>query len=115
VQIGVTANESLTAAIVSGVSNEAGKLLRAKRAQLLRSGEKNCWLEIVLDEGKNRQIRRMLQSLGVEVLRLMRVAIGPLQLGDLAKGAFRALTKDEKRMLDRAMAANQAPTTRDTK
>lgn len=115
VQIGVTANESLTAAIVSGVSNEEGKLLRAKRAQLLRSGEKNCWLEIVLDEGKNRQIRRMLQSLGVEVLRLMRVAIGPLQLGDLAKGAFRALTKDEKRMLDRAMAANQAPTTRDTK
>ena len=43
----------------------------------------------MLDEGKNRQIRRMLEALGVEVLRLVRVAIGPLQLGKLAKGAFR--------------------------
>ena len=57
---------------------------------MLRSGEKNCWLEIMLDEGKNRQIRRMLDGLGVEVLRLVRVAIGPLQLGNLAKGSYRA-------------------------
>jgi len=41
--------------------------------------------------------------MGVEVLRLVRVAIGPLQLGDLARGEHRSLTSDEKRMLDRAM------------
>ncbi|MGA8503228.1 MAG: rRNA pseudouridine synthase, partial [Candidatus Sulfotelmatobacter sp.] len=75
----------------------------------LRSGQKNCWLEIVLDEGKNRQIRRMIETLGVEVLRLVRVAIGPLQLGDLAKGEHRSLTSDEKRMLDRAIFDHTIP------
>jgi len=57
----------------------------------------------VLDEGKNRQIRRMLAACGVEVLRLIRVAIGPLTLGELAKGDSRSLTKEEKLRLDTAM------------
>jgi 23S rRNA pseudouridine2605 synthase len=104
VQIGCVADESLVQALVNGVKQD-GDLLRAAQARLLRSGEKNCWLEIVLEEGKNRQIRRMLAAFGIEVLRLIRVAIGPLELGNLAKGAFRALTKEEKQMLDRAMRA----------
>ena len=79
--------------------------LRAKSARLLRHGGKNSWLEIVLDEGRNRQIRRMLAALDVEVLRLVRVAIGPLQLGDLAKGSWRELTEKEKRTIDRALLA----------
>jgi 23S rRNA pseudouridine2605 synthase len=69
-----------------------GERWRAARATLLRSGAKNCWLEIVLDEGRNRQIRRMLEALGFPVLRLVRVAIGGLSLGDLAKGRWRRLT-----------------------
>lgn len=69
-----------------------GERRRAARATLLRSGAKNCWLEIVLDEGRNRQIRRMLEALGFPVLRLVRVAIGGLSLGDLAKGRWRRLT-----------------------
>jgi 23S rRNA pseudouridine2605 synthase len=104
VQIGCVADEKLLRTLQSGVKEDGG-ILRAAQARLLRSGEKNCWLEIVLDEGKNRQIRRMLAALGIEVLRLVRVAIGPLELGDLAKGVFRALTKEEKQMLDRAMRA----------
>jgi 23S rRNA pseudouridine2605 synthase len=115
VQIGAVVDEKMIKAIVHGVTTADGDFLRAKEARLLRSGEKNCWLEIVLDEGKNRQIRRMLNSLGVQVLRLLRVAIGPLQLGNLAKEAFRALTNDEKRVLDRAMAANKTLTTKGTK
>src|SRR6266516_3576108 len=55
VQIRAVANEELTTAIVDGVKNKNGEILRAKHARLLRAGEKNCWLEIVLDEGKNRQ------------------------------------------------------------
>jgi 23S rRNA pseudouridine2605 synthase len=107
VQIGDVVDEKFIAAIVSGVT-DAGEFLRARQARLLRSGEKNCWVEIVLDEGRNRHIRRMMKALGVEVLRLVRVAIGPLLLGELAKGAFRELTKDEKRLLDDAVRTKLA-------
>jgi 23S rRNA pseudouridine2605 synthase len=99
VQVGTQADEKLTAALVQGVRTETKELLRAKRAHVLRTGERNTWLEIVLDEGKNRQIRRMFQELGIEVLRLIRIAVGPLQLGQLPKGKFRALTGEEKRSL----------------
>jgi len=107
VQIGDVVDEKFVAEIVSGVT-EAGEFLRARQARVLRAGEKNCWIEIVLDEGRNRHIRRMMKALGVEVLRLVRVAIGPLLLGELAKGAFRELTKDEKRLLDDAVRTKLA-------
>jgi 23S rRNA pseudouridine2605 synthase len=87
------------------VDCDPGKPLRAKGARLLRHGDKNSWLEITLDEGKNRQIRRLLEGLGVGVLRLVRVAIGPLELGDLKKASARRLTAEEKKAIDRALAA----------
>jgi 23S rRNA pseudouridine2605 synthase len=61
----------------------------------LRSGAKNAWLEIVLDEGRNRQIRRLLEAFGVSVIRLVRVAVGTVALGELAKGQWRMLTQKE--------------------
>jgi 23S rRNA pseudouridine2605 synthase len=79
--------------------------LRAKSARLLRHGDKNSWLEIALDEGKNRQIRRLLEGFNVQVLRLVRVSIGPLELGDLKKGSARELTLEEKMAIDRALLA----------
>jgi 23S rRNA pseudouridine2605 synthase len=103
VQVGTVTDEAFVQALVHGVEAKDGEVLRAKQARRLRAGQKNCWIEIVLDEGKNRQIRRMMEGMGVEVLRLVRVAIGPLQLGKLAKGAYRALSEDEKQMLDRAL------------
>ena len=72
-----------------------GQSWRAKSATLLRKGEKNAWLEIVLDEGRNRQIRRLLSAQGYEVLRLLRVAIGTLALGELPKGGWRRLDAAE--------------------
>jgi 23S rRNA pseudouridine2605 synthase len=113
VQIGAVVDEESIQAMVRGVTAEDEEVLRARRVRLLRSGEKNCWLEIVLDEGKNRQIRRMLSALDVEVLRLVRVAIGPLQLGKLAKGASRPLKFEEKFAMDRAVG--KSSTTKDTK
>lgn len=101
VQIGALADDSLLEKLEAGVVDGEEKL-KAKRIKLLRAGEKNSWLEIVLDEGKNRQIRRMLKACGVEVLRLIRVAIGPLVLGDLAKGKSRVLSREEIQMLDSA-------------
>jgi 23S rRNA pseudouridine2605 synthase len=102
-QIGILADETLLESMRCGPVAQNGEGLRVKGARLLRSGEKNCWLEIVLDEGRNRQIRRLLERLGVEVLRLVRVGIGPLSLGGLGKGDYRWLTNKEKRMLDRAI------------
>ncbi len=76
-----------------------GSLWKVKRVSILRKGEINCWLEIVLDEGKNRQIRRILEALALPILRLVRVSIGPLTLGSLAKGRTRELTKEEVQQL----------------
>jgi 23S rRNA pseudouridine2605 synthase len=81
-----------------------GELLKAKRATRIRAGEKNSWIEIVLDEGKNRQIRRMLEARGVEVLRLIRVAIGRLELGRLEKGQARELTTEEQNKITSTLA-----------
>jgi 23S rRNA pseudouridine2605 synthase len=102
VQIAATADDLLLGALRRGVRS-ANELLFATNVKLLRQGGRNSWLEIVLDQGKNRHIRRMLEALGVEVLRLVRVAIGPLQLGELAKGAWRRLTALEKSHLDSEM------------
>lgn len=103
VQIGAVADAALIQALTRGVKTREGSFLRAKHACILRGGEKNTWLEIVLDEGRNRHIRRMLGQLGIEVLRLLRVSIGPLGLGELPKGTSRRLTEVEKQALDRAL------------
>ena len=110
VQISVIADEKLLQSLQAGIRASDGELLRVKNVSVLRGGERHSWLKIILDEGKNRHIRRMLEALNVEVLRLVRVAIGPLLLGDLAKGSTRVLQPEEKQALDRAMQmARRAP------
>jgi 23S rRNA pseudouridine2605 synthase len=113
VQVDCVVDDNLLAKIVrrgadTGTSSQRDILgpdqedLGAKAVRLLRHGNKNSWLEITLDEGKNRQIRRLLEALEIRVLRLVRVSIGSLELGDLKKGATRELTAEEKRLLDTA-------------
>jgi 23S rRNA pseudouridine2605 synthase len=94
VQIDRLPDPALLAALEHGVFSN-GEHLKARSARCLRSGDKNAWLEIVLEEGRNRQIRRLLEALDVLVLRLVRVAVGPLTLGTLAKGQWRMLTRQE--------------------
>ncbi|MEO8634596.1 MAG: pseudouridine synthase [Gemmatimonadales bacterium] len=103
VQVRGQADESTVARVAAGVVEpRSGERLSVKRVSLLRVGSRSsAWLEIVLDEGKNRHIRRLLAALEIEVLRLVRIAIGPLQLGTLAKGAWRMLTVEEVRALSR--------------
>ncbi len=100
VQVGFRLEQALLESLTRGVVTKAGEVLRVKHARRLRGGEKNAWIELVLDEGRNRQIRRIFEGLGIEVLRLVRVAIGNLVLGDLPKGKVRPLTADEKKTLD---------------
>jgi 23S rRNA pseudouridine2605 synthase len=98
VQIDCIPDEAMLDRLTTGVV-EQGERLTAKRAVLLRSGEKNAWLEIVLDEGRNRHIRRLLAAHEISVLRLIRVAIGPLVLGELPKGQWRHLQSAEVQAL----------------
>ena len=99
VQIDTLPDADVLQRLRTGVDDRSERL-SAKAVRELRRGEKNAWLEIVLDEGRNRQIRRLLAAFDIGVLRLIRVAIGTLQLGDLAKGQARLLTAEELAMFD---------------
>jgi 23S rRNA pseudouridine2605 synthase len=103
VQIDRVADAALLESIRKGVNVPDGDLLRVRGIRILREGKRNSWLQIVLDEGRNRHIRRMLAAFGIAVLRLVRVAIGPVPLGSLPKGSVRPLTADEKHALDRGL------------
>lgn len=102
-QINKVADEGLLRSLRDGITTAAGEVLSVSAVSNLRAGQKNSWIEIVLEEGKNRHIRRMFESLGIEVLRLVRVSIGPLTLGNLPKGKLRELTHAEKRAMDAAL------------
>jgi 23S rRNA pseudouridine2605 synthase len=92
---------------VIGVPEEK-KLLRLKKGimledgkasvvsfNVLRQGEKNSWIRVVMTEGRNHLVKRMFSAIGHSVLKLKRVEFGTLQLGDLPFGQFRFLTPEE--------------------
>ena len=101
VQVRGTDLPSIAGRVAAGVVEKAsGERLDVKAISLLRTGSRSGgWFEVVLDEGKNRQLRRIFAEVGVEVLRVVRIAIGPLVLGELAKVAWRLLTADEAKSL----------------
>jgi 23S rRNA pseudouridine2605 synthase len=101
VQVAGRHDPARLARLQAGVTDpETGERLTAKSITLLREGSRSShWLEIVLDEGKNRQIRRLLVAEGLETKRLIRIAIGSLPLGELPKGGWRHLTPAEVRAL----------------
>ena len=104
VQINGIPNDEVLRAMHFGVEDQ-GERLAVAAASVLRAGEKHAWLEITLDEGRNRHLRRLLAALGYEVLRLVRVSIGPIALGTLAKGQWRELTAEELAAINALIAA----------
>lgn len=94
-------------------------LVQVDGAKIIKARAKATEMEIRLKEGKNREIRRILARFGHKVQQLRRVAIGPLKLGDVPRGAYRKLTRDEvdklRRSIDAAeKAAKTAPPPRPT-
>jgi 23S rRNA pseudouridine2605 synthase len=83
-----------------GVELEDG-LVRPKKMVATRMGRGRYELTITISEGRNREVRRMCEALGLEVDRLIRVKFGPVVLGDLAPGKVRSLTKAERAGLER--------------
>lgn len=87
-----------------GVYIAEGKV-RASNIRYLKRANSGSWLEIILDEGRNREIRRMLAAIGHKVRVLKRVSIGPLKLGELPIGAHRPLTAQEIKKLEVATSS----------
>ncbi|MGD0898309.1 MAG: pseudouridine synthase, partial [Thermoguttaceae bacterium] len=75
---------------------------RAEQVEICSHQKESTWLEMVLREGRNREIRRLLARVGHKVLRLVRTAVGPIQLGRLPPGASRPLGPEEVRQLRHA-------------
>jgi 23S rRNA pseudouridine2605 synthase len=94
VQIDGVPDAALLANLTQGLRVD-DEQLRFKSVRCLRSGARNAWLEVTLDEGRNRQIRRVLAACDLSVLRLVRVGVGALNLGRLPKGKWRLLSEQE--------------------
>jgi 23S rRNA pseudouridine2605 synthase/16S rRNA pseudouridine516 synthase len=96
---------------VAGVpdANKMGRLMRgvmledgratALSVRMIRTREKNCWVEIVVTEGRNHLVKRMFSAIGHSVFKLKRVGFGPIRLGSLAAGQFRHLTPEEMKKI----------------
>lgn len=99
VQVDRVPEAAVLDAVRAGITDE-GEFLSAHAVRVLRHGERTAWLEIVLDEGRNRHIRRLLAAFDLDVRRLIRVAIGGLALGELGKGQWRLLEDQDRRQLE---------------
>jgi len=94
VEVAGTVGDEVLLRLVAGVDLEDGPA-RARRAELIEAGRVQSTLDLVLTEGRKREVRRMMSAVGHHVLRLTRVRFGPVLLGDLTPGAFRDLSEEE--------------------
>lgn len=86
---------------------DRGELLQAARADATKRSHRETHVVVELQEGRNREIRRMFAALGHDVTRLKRVAFGPIELGDLPSGRWRALKPEEVKLLAAAAGRGQ--------
>ena len=96
------------AALAAGVRLPDG-VSGSAYVRVLTAREHKAWIEITLAEGRNREVRRMCEAVGLPVEKLVRVALGPLKLGKLAVGAWRHLEPEEVAKLRRAASEGRRP------
>ena len=97
-------NEEQLVQISTGILTD-GKMTAPAKARVLEQQQDRAVVEIVLYEGRNREIRKMCEALGLEVARLKRTAVGPVRLAMLPQGRWRELSKEEVKAL---LAASKA-------
>lgn len=90
--------ESVLKKFTQGITHD-GELLKAQKATLLSSSKSQSLVELELAEGKNREIRRLFESQNMMVLRLVRIKIGHIKIGELPLGKWRVLTEPEIKSL----------------
>lgn len=100
IEVAGTVSDEAVAALLAGVELEDGRA-RAKQVHGVAPGPVSSKLSLVLTEGRKREVRRMLSEVGHPVMRLRRVRYGPVSLGDLPRGEWRELTKEEIAALKR--------------
>lgn len=91
---GVTLNDGLTRPARVRLLEPAPALWQREPPIRVRQAIPTAWLELVIREGRNRQVRRMTAAVGLPTLRLVRVAIGPYTLDGLAPGAWRSVVAE---------------------
>ena len=91
-------SEEILRQFVQGVVHE-GEELKAERARLLSANNSHSLVELVLHEGKNREVRRLFESQRLVVKQLQRIQIGPIKLGELPRGRWRVLNPIEVKSL----------------
>ncbi len=95
-------DKTFVQALRKGVTLDDGTRTSPCKADIIGSTGKHTWVQVILHEGKNRQLRRMAEALGSSVLRLIRVAYGPIELGEMKVGTHRFLTPGEVEALRRS-------------
>ena len=103
VKASVLLSDDQLARLAGGIELEDGPT-RPAVVKRIRDSERYTFFEITITEGRNRQVRRMVEALGAVVLKLVRIRIGPLEIGKLEIGKYRALTEDEVAALRRGHA-----------
>ena len=91
-------SDSMASKLVQGVVIDGYKTSPAK-VDNVRTVGSHCWFELTIHEGKNRQVRKMCENIGLSVVRLKRIRIGFLDLGDIAIGKYRFLSAQEIKRL----------------
>jgi pseudouridine synthase len=94
-KVNMLMSDEVIAQLARGVEMKRGDWARPQSVRRLEDRGKYTWLEIVLTEGKNREVRRMIEAVGFKVLKLVRIRIGPLTLEGLEVGKWRALAPQE--------------------
>lgn len=91
---GIINDRDMRLLLKSGILLDDG-IFKPKNAQILKVGKKTCWLKVVISEGRNRLIRRGFETMGYRLIRLIRIAIADLEIGNLKIGSYRHLSSKE--------------------